>query len=191
MTHINTLNTQNSPISQIPRPGYEYLIVYMLGKIIQDLTVEFANRWINIHSRTHDQMVQAARSNPQNIAEGFTQESLSIYISLSGVARGSNEELTKDYEDFLRQHGMLIWSKDDQRIRVFREFRVFWIDQNALNTPKLPNNPTEAANMILTFCRMEGYLLSKHVESLKKKHEQEGGLRENLLKKRLEFKKRH
>jgi len=163
----------------------------MLGKAIQDLTVEFVKRWIPVRSRTNDPMVQAARSNPQNIAEGYTQESLSIYINLSGIARGSSEELGKDFEDFLRQRGLPIWPKDDQRIRVFREFRVFWIDQNALNTPKLPNDPTEAANMILTFCRMEGYLLRRHVESLKKKHEQEGGLRENLPKKRLGYRNNH
>ncbi|KKP57709.1 MAG: hypothetical protein UR51_C0012G0006 [Candidatus Moranbacteria bacterium GW2011_GWF1_34_10] len=55
------------------RPGYEYLTAYQLGKVIQDLTVEFCNRFIDKKSRTHDQMVQAARSNSQNIAEGLQQ----------------------------------------------------------------------------------------------------------------------
>ena len=161
------------------RPDYEYLIVYMLGKVIQDLTVEFCKRFIN-SSRQREQMEQAARSNPQNIAEGSTSESLSSYIYLASVARGSNEELAKDYEDFLRQHEYLIWSKDDLRVGGFRGFRVLWVGQKSLNTPILPKDPTMAANMLLTFCQMEGYLLKKHVISLEKKHEVEGGFRENL-----------
>ncbi len=172
-----------------PRPGYEYLSAYMLGKIIQDLTVEFCNKFISTKSRTHDQMVQAARSNCQNIAEGFSNPSLKGYIKLSGIAYGSNEELTKDYQDFLRQRDLLIWKKDDKRIRVFREFRAFWTSETSLNTPNLPNNSLEAANMLLTFCNMEGFLLKKLVASLLDKHEKEGGLTEELYRKRVEYRR--
>ncbi len=171
------------------RPGYEYLTAYMLGKVIQDLTVEFCQCWVDPRSRTTDQMTQAARSNPQNIAEGYTGESLASYIKLAGVAHGSNEELGLDYEDFLRQHRLLIWPKDDPKVRKFREFRVVWTGPKSLNTPTLPNNPTEAANLMLTFCQMESYLLHKLVTSLEEKHTREGGYSENLLKKRLEYKK--
>lgn len=171
------------------RPSYEYLTTYMLGKVIQDLTVEFCDRWIDRRSRTHDQMVQAARSNPQNIAEGNTVESLKSYIMLVGVAHGSNEELAKDYEDFLRQRKMRIWDKDEPRVRFFREFRVVWINSNTLNTPKLPNDPEEAANFLLTLCNIEGFLLKKHVESLKLKHQREGGFSENLFRKRMQYKR--
>jgi len=80
---------------QTNRPGYEYLSAYQLGKVIQDLTVIFCDRFISKKSRTHDQMIQAARSNSQNVAEGYTAESLKSYIFLTGVAHGSNEELTK------------------------------------------------------------------------------------------------
>ena len=171
------------------RPGYEYLVGYMLGKVIQDLTVQFCARWIPKNSRTHDQMTQAARSNPQNIAEGSTQESLKSYIKLAGVAKGSNEELAKDYQDFLRQHNLPTWDKNHPKIREFRAFRVFWVPNspNTLNTPTLPNDPTEAANMLLTFCNLEGYLLRKHVDSLLEKHEREGGLTERLYQSRKQF----
>lgn len=171
------------------RPGYEYLTTFMLGKVIQDLTVEFCDRWIDRRSRTHDQMVQAARSNPQNIAEGYTVESLKSYIMLVGVAHGSNEELVKDYQDFLRQRKMRIWDKNDQRIRAFREYRVVWVNSNILNTPKLPNDPEEAANFLLTLCSLESFLLSRHVESLKLKHQREGGFSENLFRQRMQYKK--
>lgn len=176
------------------RPGYEYLIVYMLGRVIYDLTVEFCQRFVKSpkdpkfpNSRQIQQMEQAGRSNPQNIAEGSTQESLKGYIYLAGIARGSNEELTKDYQDFLRQRGLPIWPMNHPKIRVFREFRVRWISPNSLNTPNLPNDPTEAANLLLTLCNLEGYLLRKHVASLEKKHATEGGLTERLYQNRKQF----
>ncbi|HBB36473.1 MAG: hypothetical protein A2374_01820 [Candidatus Moranbacteria bacterium RIFOXYB1_FULL_44_23] len=175
---------------QPSRPGYEYLIVFMLGKIIQDLTVQFCNRWIEKRSRTHDQMVQAARSNSQNIAEGSTGESLKSYIKLVGVAHGSNEELAKDFQDFLRQRNLPIWPKDHPKVAEFRKFRAFWVGPTSLNTPNLPNDPTEAANFLLTLCSLESFLLSRHVASLKKKHEEEGGFTENLYRKRVAFRKK-
>lgn len=173
------------------RPGYEYLSAYMLGKVIQDLTVEFCDRYIDYKSRTHDQMVQAARSNCQNVAEGFCNPSLKGYIKLTGIAYGSNEELTKDYQDFLRQHNLPIWEKNNLKVREFREFRAFWVSPTSLNTPNLPKDPTEAANMLLTFCNMEGFLLKKLVASLLEKHEKEGGLTEELYRKRVEYRKTH
>jgi restriction system protein len=177
--------------NQVSRPGYEYLITFMLGKVIQDLTAEFCETWINKASRTHDQMIQAARSNPQNVAEGYTAESLKSYIFLVGVAHGSNEELAKDFQDFLRQKKFSTWPKDDLRVRAFREFRVHWVSPNTLNTPTLPADPEEAANFLLTLCQMESFLLKKHADSLKKKHEEEGGFTENLYKKRIEFRNKN
>ena len=173
------------------RPGYEYLSAYILGKVIQDLTVQFCNRFIDYKSRTHDQMVQAARSNCQNVAEGFSNPSLKGYIKLAGIAYGSNEELTKDYQDFLRQRDLTIWDKNHSKVRQFREFRAFWITKTTLNTPNLPNDPTEAANLLLTFCNLEGFLLKRLVASLLEKHEKEGGLTEALYRKRVEYRKNH
>mgnify|MGYP001575145483 CR=1 FL=1 len=184
------------------RPGYEYLVVYMLGKVIQDLTFQFCQRFLKSpkdptypNLKLVEQANGAARSNSQNVAEGYTGESLSSYIMLVGVANGSNEELAKDFEDYLRQRNLPIWPKDHPKVREYRAFRVFWLpsspnSQNTLNTPILPSDPTEAANMILTFCRMEGYLLSQHIKSLEEKHAKEGGFRENLLKKRLDYRRR-
>jgi len=173
------------------RPGYEYLSAYMLGKVIQDLTVKFCNLYIDYKSRTHDQMVQAARSNSQNIAEGHSNPSLKGYIKLAGIAYGSNEELTKDYQDFLRQRKLSIWEKNSDKVRDFRGFRAVWLTTTSLNTPNLPNSPSEAANMLLTFCNMEGFLLKKLVASLLEKHEKEGGLTEELYRKRIEYRKNH
>jgi four helix bundle suffix protein len=193
-----TPTTQNSPTSQSfrKRPGYEYLVTYMFGKVIHDLTYDFCLRFLKNPNdpnypnyRQIDQMTQAARSNPQNIAEGYTNESLSTYIQLTSVARGSNEELAKDYEDFLRFRRLEIWGRDHPKVRGFRAFRVVWKTQTSLNTPNLPTDPIEGANMLLTFCQMEGYLLKQQVVSLELKHQTEGGFREKLLKKRLEYRR--
>lgn len=180
------------------RPGYEYLSAYMLGKVIQDLTVIFCNRFLKNpkdpnfpNYRQIDQMVQAARSNCQNVAEGYSNPSLKGYIKLAGVAYGSNEELTKDYQDFLRQRNLPIWDKNNGKVRKFREFRAVWVSPTSLNTPNLPNDPTEAANMLLTFCNLDGFLLKKLVASLLEKHEKEGGLTEELYRKRIEYRKSH
>ena len=169
--------------------GYKKLTTYILATVICDLNVEFISKNIDFRSRTRDQMEQAGRSGKQNIAEGYTMQSLESYIKLAGVALGSIKELAADYEDFLRQKKFAIWPKDDGRIRAFRGFRAVWVIPNIPNTPNLPKNPEEAANMLLTFCQMESYLLAKQIAALKEKFVSEGGFRENLFKKRIEYKK--
>lgn len=170
--------------------GYKYLTTYILSAVIHDLTVQFCKRFLDRRSRTVDQMEQAARSGKQNIAEGYTMQSLESYIKLAGVAEGSIKELATDYEDFLRQRNLDIWPRDDPRVKVFRAFRAIWVKTNIPNVPNLPNNPEEAANMLLTFCQMESFLLSRQIKALKEKFIKEGGFRESLFKKRMEFKKK-
>ena len=121
--------------------GYKYLTTYTFACIIHDLTIVFCQRFLDRKSRTVDQMEQAARSGKQNIAEGYSFQSLAGYIKLVGVSFGSLKELTIDYEDFLRQRHLIIWPKQDSRIRGFRDFRAVWVSPNIPNTPNLPNNP--------------------------------------------------
>lgn len=168
--------------------GYKRLATYVLGTVIQDLTHEFIKRWISPKSRTRDQMDQASRSGKQNIAEGYTFESLEAYIKLLGVADGSFKELSTDFEDFLRQRKLQIWDKNHPKVRVFRGFRAVWIKPNIPNTPNLPKDPEEAANMLLTFCQMETFLLRRQIDALTQKFVKEGGFRENLFRKRIAHK---
>src|SRR3989344_8502559 len=87
---------------------YRNLKSYQGATIIYDLTVQFCNRYIDKKSRTHDQMVQAARSGQQNIAEGSQASATSkkSELKLLGVARASLEELLNDYQNYLRQRGL-------------------------------------------------------------------------------------
>src|SRR5215470_5614347 len=94
--------------------GYKTLLSYQKAEIVYDATVYFCNRFIDKRSRTHDQMVQAARSGKQNIIEGSMASATSkeTEIKLTNVARASLEELLADYRDFLRVRGVHEWPKE-------------------------------------------------------------------------------
>lgn len=97
----------NEPL--IPKHGgYRKLKSFQVAQLIYDVTVNFCSRFIDKRSRTHDQMVQAARSGVQNIAEGSQAigTSKKMELKLTNVARASLEELRLDYEDYLRQRGL-------------------------------------------------------------------------------------
>jgi len=102
----------------IPKQGgYRKLKSFQIAQLVYDVTVRFCGRYIDGRSRTHDQMVQAARSGVQNIAEGsqVSGTSKKMEMKLTNVARASLEELRLDYEDFLRQRGLAIWARHDPR----------------------------------------------------------------------------
>jgi len=97
--------------------GYRKLKSFQVAQLVYDVTVRFCDRYISPRSRTHDQMVQAARSGVQNIAEGSQASGTSkkMELKLTNVARASLEELRLDYEDFLRQRGLPQWPREDAR----------------------------------------------------------------------------
>ncbi|MEK7633286.1 MAG: four helix bundle suffix domain-containing protein [Patescibacteria group bacterium] len=179
--------------------GYKSLIVYWIALEIYDLTVIFCNRFIDKKSRTHDQMVQAARSGKQNIVEGSLEPSVESNIKLTGVARASYGELLEDYQDYLRQNNLSIWAKDDERVIKIRKMRINPNESNESNKSNLTNltygsyliNGECFANLMLTFCFKEGYLLDQLVRAQQEKFIKTGGFRENLFQKRIEYKKRN
>ncbi|MBU4404016.1 MAG: four helix bundle suffix domain-containing protein [Candidatus Aminicenantes bacterium] len=97
--------------------GYRKLKSFQLAQLVYDVTVRFCDRFIDKRSRTHDQMVQAARSGVQNIAEGSMASGTSrkMELKLTNVARASLEELRLDYEDFLRHRTLILWERKDIR----------------------------------------------------------------------------
>src|SRR5574337_246335 len=106
-----------------PHGGYCKLRSFQSAQLVYDATVTFCSRFVEKRSRTHDQMVQAARSGVQNIAEGSMASATSkkSELKLTGVARASLEELLLDYEDFLRQRGLRIWTKDSPEALAVRQ----------------------------------------------------------------------
>ena len=111
--------------------GYRKLKSFQVAELVYDVTVRFCDRYIDRRSRTHDQMVQAARSGVQNIAEGSQASGTSrkTELKLTNVARTSLEELRRDYEDFLRQRGMVLWPPEHPALMRFKAKRCATLEQ--------------------------------------------------------------
>src|SRR5262249_9212948 len=102
--------------------GYRRLRSFQVTEIVYDATVDFCARFVDGRSRTRDQMVQAARSGRQNIAEGSRASAAvsQTELGLVSIARASLDELLLDYEDFLRQRKLRMWDKDDAEAKAVR-----------------------------------------------------------------------
>lgn len=174
--------------------GFKSLLVYRTAVTISDLTAIFCDRWIDPKSRTKDQMNQAARSGKQNIVEASKELSSSSDLLLNSVSRSSYSELGEDFEDFLRQRGFQVWSKDDPqvlRIRAFRE--SVEVPTNLSNLSNWTNldldDPENFANLMVCLCYKQGYLMDQFLRAKQEKFVREGGFKENLFKERAEFKR--
>lgn len=114
-----------------PHGGYRNLKTFQLARLIYDVTVRFCDKYVDRRSRTHDQMVQAARSGPQNIAEGSADSATSrkSELKLTGVAKGSLEELQLDYQDWLRQRDLPEWPPEHPVLKRFKARRVATLNE--------------------------------------------------------------
>ena len=171
-----------------PHGGYQKLMSYQMAEIVYDATVHFCDKYINIRSRTHDQMVQAARSGKQNIAEGCMASGISkeTEIKLIGVARASLEELLIDYQDFLRVRGLKLWDKNDQKALEIREIGKRK-DRSYKSYSTYLENPSEevVANTIICLVHQTNYLLDQQLRRLEEQFIKEGGIRERMFNARL------
>ena len=197
--------TASEPL--IPKHGgYRNLRSFQVAQLIYDITVRFCDRYVEKRSRTHDQMVQAARSGVQNIAEGSQASGTSkkTELKLTNVARASLEELRLDYEDFLRQRGLPIWTRDDPRRQALIDRRCATVDEVAawvreendrgrsgqsgphgqeLPTPSTkPTSPEIAANAALVLLAVACSLLDRQLAAQAKAFETEGGFTERLYR---------
>lgn len=168
--------------------GYRQLLTYRKAEIIFDATVHFCRRFVDRRSRTTDQMIQAARSGKQNIAEasmvsGTSKES---EIKLTNVARASLEELMIDYQDFLRLRGLAEWQPDHpfaQRLRQLTRLREG--NYETFRKGVEHDDPAIAANVILGLTRVTTYLLVRQIRRLEADFLENGGLRERMTRARL------
>ena len=166
-----------------PHGGYRDLKSYQMAEIVYDATVAFCARFIDRRSRTHDQMVQAARSGKQNIAEGSMASGTSkkTELKLIGVARASLEELLLDYEDYLRQQGFQIWGKDEPKAKQIRALarvsnRSYWTYRAYFEN----ENPETSANAAICLIHQTNYLLDQQLRALEQEFLREGGFTERL-----------
>ncbi|RPI79487.1 MAG: four helix bundle protein [Desulfobacteraceae bacterium] len=193
--------------------GYRKLKSFQVAQLIYDVTVRFVDRYIDKRSRTCDQMVQAARSGVQNIAEGSQASGTSkkTELKLTNVARASLEELRLDYEDFLRQRRLSIWKRDDPRRQNLIDRRcttadevAAWVKkehdrgqsgpggQSRSTTPKQTDRsayPELAGNVALVLLTVACSLLDRQLASQAEAFKNEGGFTERLYRIRSESRK--
>src|SRR5688572_17068587 len=165
--------------------GYRQLKSFQQSELVYDATVKFCDRFIDKLSRTHDQMVQAARSGRQNIAEGSQASGTSkkFELKLVGVARASLEELLLDYEDFLRQRGFKLWSKDHPTAELVRRLAYEKNRSYLTYAPYIDTAPAEvAANTVICLIHQTNYLLDQQLRQLERAFLQEGGFTERLYR---------
>ncbi|MDY0145168.1 MAG: four helix bundle suffix domain-containing protein [Kiritimatiellia bacterium] len=181
-----------------PSGGYRELRSFQVATIIYDATVRFCERFVDSRSRTVDQMVQAARSGRQNIAEGSRAAAASSQteLRLVNVARASLDELLLDYEDFLRQRHLPAWDKNSPDAKAVRALgfphptdppdlsdpsdvgdRARW----ALYAPWLEHaDPAVIANAMICLIHQANYLLDQQIAALERGFIRDGGYSEKL-----------
>ena len=202
----------NGPEKLIPlHGGYRKLKSFQVAQLAYDVTVRFCDRYIEKRSRTHDQMVQAARSGVQNIAEGSQASGTSkkTELKLTNVARASLEELQLDDEDYLRQRKLEQWPREDVRRAELIARRPVTADdvarwardmrdgqggrsearqQSTVSTKS--TFPEIAANGALALIAVACGLLARQISSLEKAFVEEGGFIERLYRVRSERRNR-
>ena len=172
---------------------YRDLLSYQSAKIIYDFTVDFCRKyqhfWSKLSPRLSDQMIQAARSGKQNIAEGSSERaSRKSEIKLLGVARASLQELLEDYEDFLRQNGFRQWGKDSTQSKRVRGL-VYQSNWSYQSYRSYLSDPERAANAMICLIHQTNYLLDQQIKVLKEKFLNEGGWTETMFRERLKRRK--
>jgi four helix bundle suffix protein len=174
-----------------PRGDYRTLLSYQKAEIIYDITFRFCARFLRKSDRTVDQMVQAARSGKQNIAEGSKAASTSreTELKLTNVARASLEELLIDYQDYLRVRDLRQWTKDSKEAIFVRKLSRGTTSHDAGKVgatyetfrPFVETRPDETvANIAICLIHQANYLLDKQVAGIEQDVLREGGLRERM-----------
>ncbi|MDE3084115.1 MAG: four helix bundle suffix domain-containing protein [Verrucomicrobiota bacterium] len=180
----------NEPVEGFipPHGGYQNLLAYQKALVVYDATVYFCDRFIDKRSRTHDQMVQAARSGKQNILEGSQASGTSkeTELKLTNVARASQEELLEDYRDFLRVRGAPLWDKNSKEALFVRKLGASKDASYETYKPYLETRPPEiVANILICLIHQTNYLLDQLLRRLEQDFLKEGGLRERMTRARL------
>jgi len=183
-----------------PHGGFRKLRSFQCAQAVYDGAVIFCDRFIDKKSRTHDQMVQAARSGVQNIAEGSLASATSkkFELKLTGVARASLGELLLDFEDFLRQRKLRQWDKDDPRALAvrnkFKSDKSDWSDRSDKSDWSDSSDSSdysdlyrfnelgaeELANTLICLINQASYLLWRQLKALEQEFLRSGGFTERM-----------
>jgi four helix bundle suffix protein len=156
--------------------------------VVYQGTVYFCDRFIDKRSRTHDQMIQAARSGKQNILEGSQASGTSkeTEIKLTNVARASQEELLEDYRDFMRARSIGEWTPEHPYAMRLRQLnRIHGADYETFKKGIEHPDPAICANVIAGLIKVTCYLLDQQLQRLEQDFLRDGGLRERMARARI------
>ena len=169
--------------------NYKSLIAYQKAECIYDITYYFAHKYLQKGDRTIDQMVQAARSGKQNIVEGCAASTTSseTELKLINVARASLQELLMDYEDYLRVNELEIWTFDSPKAVQTRKVCSVHNDSAYYREAIKERSAETIANIAITLIHQEDVFLRKILEVLQKNFVENGGVREQMTRARLEY----
>jgi four helix bundle suffix protein len=177
-----------------PRGDYQTLLSFQKAEVIYDITFRFAHRYLSRGDRTIDQMIQSARSGKQNILEGSKAGTTSkeTEIRLTNVARASLEELLRDYLDFLRVRDLTLWAKDSEQARYVRELGRENPQTFGLYREFVETRPADViANIAICLIHQANFLLDQQLKTLEQEFVKQGGLREQMSRARLKYRKQH
>ena len=186
----NNQSPQTSPVTFLPKHGhYRNLRVYQVTEMVYDITYYFTQHYLSKGDRTVDQMVQAARSGKQNIAEGNQAAATSseTEIKLTNVAKASLEELLDDYEDYLRVRNIQQWGPLHPRYERMRQYaRSEGIKKEYAATIQRMNDE-EIANLCITLIHQAIYMLHKLLVTMQTRFVKEGGIKERMYQSRVNY----
>jgi four helix bundle suffix protein len=173
--------------------NYRTLKAFKKAECIYDVTYYFANKFLKSNDRTIDQMIQAARSGKQNLAEGNIDgiTSREMELKLTNVNRASLHELLLDYEDYLRVRDLKQWEYNDPRCVQTRRFCRNHLD-SAIFREKIKERSDETvANIAITLIRQCDVLLKGLIEWKKRDFLKKGGIKEEMYKARKNWQKKN
>ena len=177
-----------------PGGNYLELLSYKKSEVIYDFTFRFCERFLKRGDRTIDQMVQAARSGKQNIVEGSkaSKTSTEMELKLTNVARASLEELLNDFQDYLRVRDQVLWEKESKEALYVRKLGKTENESYETYRTYMETRPPETlANIAICLIHQANYLLDQQIRRLEKDFLKKGGLRENMTRARLDYRRKN
>lgn len=171
--------------------NYEELLCYKKSVCVYDVTYYFAHKYLQKGDRTIDQMVQAARSGKQNIVEGCSASTTSAEseIKLLNVAKASLQELLEDYKDYLRVRGLQQWDESSEKHEQARRACAAHNDSGYYSDAIIERSDETVANIAIILIKQTDYLLKHYFDCVKRDFLENGGIREEMTRGRLQWRK--
>lgn len=176
----------------LPKKGnFRNLIAFQKTECIYDITYYFAHKYLEKSDRTIDQMIQAARSGRQNIAEGSAAGATSAEteIKLINVARASLQELLLDYEDYLRVRNLIKWDVNSEKAAITRRVCSNHNDSAYYSEAIRHRSDETIANIAITLIHQTDVFLRKLLDRLQEDFLRRGGIKELMYQARVSYRR--